>query len=213
MSACAISGASRSMKPAPGPVPVNCTRVSPSVPILNSSRGCSSERAGASKSSRGPRRRINGRRPASVRPARGATGSAVLPRELLDRRLEVPLTVGSRHPCIGAQHWSFSWLLVGLALAVRPIMSPHRVRLFIVGLSLGGLSLGLGASAAQASPFGKLFGGGGDRHQAAMQGGQKVNITGWRKDLLKLRADAESGKKKFGDVFDKAKLFANIASG
>jgi hypothetical protein len=76
------------------------------------------------------------------------------------------------------------------------------------------LCLGLGQPAAHAGVLGKLLGGGNDRHEGAMQAApQKIKITGWRKDLLQMRSDAERGKMRFGDVFSKQKLFTNIASG
>src|SRR5690349_4816281 len=81
-----------------------------------------------------------------------------------------------------------------------------------IRIAIVGLSLGLGISSAHAYPFSNMFGGGNNRHEAAMQG-QKGPKAPWQKDLLKLRSDAERGKLRFGDVFAAKKLFANIASG
>jgi hypothetical protein len=79
----------------------------------------------------------------------------------------------------------------------------------MVGFSIGGFSIGLGApSALAAQPASALTK---ERHTAAQLA--KGKTPGWQKDLTKMRAAAESGRAGFADVFSRDKLLRGIAQG
>ena len=96
-------------------------------------------------------------------------------------------------------------------------MTPIKIRIALFGLSLGlagpahaGLAERLFGKkpAAQAAPAPAP---GASRHETARLSASKT--PRWQRELDKLRGDAESGKARFGDVFARGKLLANIKSG